>query len=135
MAGDFIYVSPTFALVVGKNPFERPERSFPVDVNYPAATTFVLNLTIPDGYDVEDLPRPVQISAASGDATYHRAAEVVDGKVVMNARLRLKRSRYDARYYQELRAMYTEIVSAEEEQLVLRKAAATPTGAGTDGGR
>ena len=135
MAGDFIYVSPTFALVVGKNPFERPERSFPVDVNYPDATTFVLNLTIPDGYEVEDLPRPVQISVASGDATYRRVAEVVDGKVVMNARLHLKKALYDARYYQQLRTMYTEIVSAEEDQLVLRKSAATPTGARTEGGQ
>ena len=56
---DVVYFNPLFTFKVEENPFVQEERNYPVDFPYPTKEKFVLQLEIPNGYEVKELPKPI----------------------------------------------------------------------------
>ncbi len=128
VAGDFVYLTPTFANLIAENPLKSPERTFPVDFAYPRSWTFVLTLDIPDGYAVEELPAPIRLSAAATGAEYRRAVQESNGQIMLSCRLKISQSEFEPRFYDDLQKFFADIVTAEQDQLVLRRAEQEPDG-------
>ena len=55
--GDKLYFSPLLFLANEENPFKQETRSYPIDLQYPTADKYMINIAIPEGYEVEALPK------------------------------------------------------------------------------
>ena len=62
VVGDNMYFSPLFNFAMKENPFKLEERNFPIDFTFPWEERYVINIKIPDGYEVISMPEPINIT-------------------------------------------------------------------------
>ncbi|HEU4495657.1 MAG TPA: DUF3857 domain-containing protein, partial [Flavobacterium sp.] len=60
--GNKLYFSPMLYYAREENPFKDEEREYPVDFPFPYQDKFSFNITIPDGYEIESMPKPLALA-------------------------------------------------------------------------
>lgn len=60
VSGDYIYFNPFIEKYHKLSNLSSIERKYPIEFNYPYAMTYLLNIAIPEGYQVEEMPRNIQ---------------------------------------------------------------------------
>lgn len=118
-AGNLLLVRPR---VVGNESagfLETKEpRKYPVEFNGPFRDTDVFEITLPPGFELEDLPPPVALDFDF--ASYHSKAEA-DGQVLRYARsFELKELSVPLAKIEELKKLYRVIASDERNTAVLK---------------
>lgn len=70
--GDNLYFSPLLFLRNSENPFKENSRNYPIDFIFPSADRYMVNIKIPEGYEVESLPQNsrLQFNDSVGEFTY-----------------------------------------------------------------
>ncbi|KPL03481.1 MAG: hypothetical protein AMJ73_06860 [candidate division Zixibacteria bacterium SM1_73] len=117
--GENLYVNPTLFSRVESNPFKNESRSFPVDFSYPFTEIEKTELSIPSGFEIEELPENVyrEIGGAEFSKTFS-----VEGNVIKCYReLAITQPVFLVQYYQVLRNFYQEVVNADQLMVVLTK--------------
>ncbi len=120
--GDIIYFNPMFFEQVKSNPFKLKERKYPIDFSYPRNEKYILTLEIPEGFEVDELPAPVNMSLPDGGATFRYAAQEVDGKIQLVNEFAVNKTVYLYDEYQQLKEFYNKMVEKHAEQVVLKRA-------------
>ena len=118
---DIIYFNPLMAEAIKTNPFTSAERFYPVEMPYTKKNTYVLNMEIPAGYKVDELPKSVRVMLNEEDGMFEYLISS-DGKYLqLKCKLEIKRTRFLNEEYQTLRDFYGYIVKKEAEQVVFKK--------------
>ena len=121
--GDFLYVNPAVVDRMTQNPLKRPLRSFPVDFAYSRSSTSVSAISIPDAYEVKELPPATAARVGSSDAVYTRMSEQQGNTVTTIERITINRTQFPPTMYASLREFYDRIVSSDASFIVLKKKA------------
>lgn len=119
--GDLIYVKPTIMSGWEVNPFKNEKRTYPVEFPYPTSDQYVLALTIPDGYKVEELPKGMSLTLPPDDAkfTYQIA---VDGKTIrLSVKIQVNKLVAPVAEYTFLRNFFSQVSAKLGEMIVLKK--------------
>lgn len=119
--GDKIYISPLLFYAETENPFKEEKRLYPVNFAYPSTGRFTFVLTIPEGYEVESLPKAARFAMIDNIAsfTFNIAQEEnLIQVVVVNS---VNYSSVGAEYYNSLKEYTANIVSKQSEKIVLKK--------------
>jgi hypothetical protein len=116
-----IYFTPMLADTYKNNPFRAAERKYPVEMPYCIHSMYLLNMDIPAGYKVEELPKSVKV-ALNGDEGAFEYLISSDGKSIqLRAQVQLNRAIFPPEDYSSLRDFFGYIVKKESEQIVLKK--------------
>jgi len=98
----------------------REPRHFAVEFQGPTRDTDVFEIALPEGYEVDDLPPPVNLDYSF--ASYHSKSEV-SGKVLRYTRtLEIKELSVPASKVEDLKRFYRAIASDERNTAVLKPA-------------
>ncbi len=101
-----------------KNPFQHAERTYAVYFHYPWQEVDDVTIGLPNGYEVETLPKPQKVAPdySHYEASCERTANALhwQRRFVMNGEF------FKTAYYQALRAYYTAVDVSDEQQAVLR---------------
>jgi hypothetical protein len=116
-----MYVSPLLFWAAKENLFKDPERKFDVDFGYPRENGYILNLTIPNGYKVESLPKNTKLNLDNNHFTFTYVAESVGNVVKINVKWSIKKTIFVVEEYPSLRSAYEAILNKMAEQIVLSK--------------
>jgi hypothetical protein len=118
-AGNLLLVRPRVVGVKTSDLLETKEpRQYPVVFDGPSRDMDVFEITMPAGYEVDDLPQPV--SADFGFASYHSKAEV-SGNVLRYARtFEVKEPSVPLARVEDLKKLYRIIASDERNTAVLK---------------
>jgi hypothetical protein len=119
--GDKMYFSPLLFLATKENPFKQEKREYPVDFVFPSQDRFLINITIPDGYAIESLPTSVSIPMSDELFNAKFLISGSDNKIQISYTKETNTSIIPAEYYEELKAVFNEIVKQENEKIVLKK--------------
>ncbi|GAA4324115.1 DUF3858 domain-containing protein [Flaviaesturariibacter amylovorans] len=117
-----LYIDPMFGEGIKENPFKSAERLFPVEMPYTLNQTYSLTIYIPDGYEVDELPKSMRLhfnEAKEGGFEYLISQS--EGVISMRSVIRLDRTVFTPEEYENLREFYTMIVAKQKEQIVLKK--------------
>jgi len=106
----------------GKNPFAPAKRQYSVYYEYPSIEEEDVTLEMPAGYAVETVPNPGDING--GAIVYKTGYEKKDTAVRFTRRMLVDSMYFPIEQYNALRTIYSRIASADQEQVVLRKAKA-----------
>ncbi|MDX1470768.1 MAG: DUF3857 domain-containing protein, partial [Flavobacteriaceae bacterium] len=70
--GDKLYFSPMLFLTNQENPFKQESRNYPIDLTHPISDKYLINIQLPEGYQVETLPEneKYQFNGEEGVFTY-----------------------------------------------------------------
>jgi hypothetical protein len=83
--------------------------------------TSVVDIALPAGYDVSEVPKDQNIRLNGNDAVFTRLVQI-DGPVVQFVtNLFINRTDYLPDAYSDLRKFYEKVTAAQSEQMVLRR--------------
>lgn len=119
--GDKLYFSPLLFLAIHENPFKQETREYPVDFAYSTADKYLLNITIPDGYVVESMPKSASIPMSDNLINVKYLISAADNKIQVSYTKDINSPIIPSDYYEELKAMFNEIVKKENEKIILKK--------------
>lgn len=118
---DIVYFNPVFADVVKENPFKSAERFYPVEM--PACTddTYLLNMEIPTGYKVEELPKSTRVMLNEDEGMFEYIIQANADHIQLRCRTQIKKATFEPEDYETLRNFFAFIVQKEGEQIVFKK--------------
>jgi hypothetical protein len=121
-AGNLLLVRPRFIGNKSSDLLESKEpRKFPVEFEGPSRDSDTFEITLPNGYEVDDLPPAV--NADYDFASYHSKSEV-NGNVLRYTRtFEVKKTSVPVSKVDELKKLYRIIASDERNTAVLKPAA------------
>jgi hypothetical protein len=79
-----------------------------------------MQLNIPEGYSVEELPKSLSIQLDEKGGTYSYQASQVGDKIVVNQRFTIDKALFLPADYEKLKAFYNALVNKQAEQIVLK---------------
>lgn len=118
---DILYFNPFLVERMTKNPFSSPSREYPVDYGDPTSETYQLNLLIPEGYKVDELPqnKTFALEGKSGSFVYQVAQ--IGNNISLSMRMNINKTFFLPLEYKMLQDFYNIIIAKESEQIVFKK--------------
>ena len=119
---DHIYINPFTELPITSNPFTEKERLLPVE--FPCRNTFnaYVQLTLPEGWQLEEMPKSVNVSTPDKSASGRINYGITDDKTItINFQFRLSNVYYDHQQYDMLRQLFDLFASRGKDMLVIKK--------------
>ena len=118
---DIVYFNPLMGEAIKKNPFYAAERMYPVEMPFATDNVYVLNMEIPKGYKIDELPKSVHINLNENEGVFEYLISADVNAIQMRCRILLKKANFAGEDYRTLRDFYTFIVKKEAEQIVFKK--------------
>lgn len=118
---EIIYLQPILIDRLTKNPFSSPTREYPVDFGSPSSQIYQLNLVVPQGYMVEELPQSKTFSLEGKSGSYIYQITHSGDNISLSTRLNIDKTLFLPSEYEALREFYNLIVVKESEQIILKK--------------
>lgn len=121
---DIIYFNPMMGEEMKENPFKSAERFYPVEMPYAVDETYNLQMEIPKGYVVDELPKGAVVKFnEEEDATFEYRVSTSGGSVSFRTRLVINKAYFLPEEYEVLREFFALIVKKQNEQIVFKKKA------------
>jgi len=121
-AGNLLLVRPRFIGNKSSDLLETKEpRKYPVEFEGPSRDTDIFEITLPAGYEVDDLPPPV--NADYSFASYHSKTEVSGNTLKYTRTFEVKELSVPVSKVDDLKKLYRIIAGDERNTAVLRPAA------------
>jgi hypothetical protein len=118
---DVIYLNPMFGEATRENPFKSKERSYPVEMPCVIDEVYSLNLEVPPGYQVEELPKSAMVKLNENEGVFQYIIGQTNNYIQFRSRIKLSRASFMPEEYSSLREFYDAIVKKHAEQIVLKK--------------
>lgn len=118
---DIIYFSPMLGEAYKDNYFKSTERAYPVEMPYTIDETYVMNMQIPEGYVVDEIPKSTKVALNEGEGSFEYIIVQNEGMVQMRSRVQLKKANFFPEDYEGLRGFFEHIVKKHGEQVVFKK--------------
>lgn len=118
-AGDLIYLNPLIFIPQRKSPFTAAERMLPIEFPYKQSEMQNVMITLPKGYVVEEVPKPIVIKLDG--ATARIAYSVLDNMLNIQYMMNIDKTFFAATEYQDLKAFFDRVVESNKQIITLKK--------------
>jgi uncharacterized protein DUF3858/transglutaminase superfamily protein len=118
---DFIYFNPMLSEGIKENPFKSESRLYPVEMPYCINDVYVMNMEIPKGYTIDELPKSAHVSLNENEGFFEYAIGRTETNIQLKCTLKLNKANFSPGDYQTLRDFYSFIVKKQAEQIVFKK--------------
>ncbi|MGZ5135383.1 MAG: DUF3858 domain-containing protein [Flavitalea sp.] len=117
-----MYFNPLLAEGFKENPFKSAKRFYPVEMPYTMDETYTLQMEIPAGYVIDELPKGMVIKYNEDDhASYEYRISTSGNSISFRSRLQIKKTYFEPVEYEVLREFFSMIVKKQAEQIVFKK--------------
>ncbi|HEV8505727.1 MAG TPA: DUF3857 domain-containing protein [Chitinophagaceae bacterium] len=121
VSGDIVYFTPVVTSDYLKNPFGSLQRKYPVTLPYPIDNIYLLTMEIPNGYSVDELPKPARVSYNGDEGFFEYLIQKDDNRIQFRSRLKLNKASFAAEDYNSLRDFFAFVIKKYGEQIVFKK--------------
>ena len=119
--GSMVYVNPFFIRFFNQNPFTAKNRDYPIDFGYPRNYRYQMNLNIPDGYTVYELPENQVINLGDKSATLKFYHQQTAGQILISFDLELNTTHFTPENYDALKQLFKHVTDIQKNSLVVLK--------------
>jgi hypothetical protein len=119
--GNKLFFSPMLFYATKENPFKQDKRKFPINFVYPFLDKYIVNVTIPEGYEIESLPEQSAVIIQGDQVKLKYLINTTDNKIQIIYRLEINAALISYEYYEDLKAIFNEMIKKENEKIVLKK--------------
>lgn len=122
VAEDIVYINPLFGEGYKDNPFKSAERKYPIEMPYAMDETYTLQMEVPQGYVVDELPKSMVLKLnEQEDGLFEYRLSHFGESISMRCRLVFKKANFLPEDYELLREFFSLIVKKQSEQIVFKK--------------
>ncbi len=118
---DIIYFNPLLSEAVKQNPFTSAERLYPVEMPFKPNEVFALNMEIPKGYKVDEMPKSTRVKLNENEGMFEYIIANDGARIQLRSKIVLKKANFMPEDYETLRNFYGFIVKKHAEQIVFKK--------------
>lgn len=119
---DMIYFNPLLSEAYRENPFRSAERFYPVEMPYALDEVYNLQVEIPQGYELEELPSQIMLRMnEQNDGFFEYRVSRSGSNISFRSRLVVNRTYYAPEEYEMLREFFNVVVKKHNESIVFRK--------------
>jgi hypothetical protein len=122
--GGMIYVNPFLFMPYNSNPFRQAERRLPVEFSHPLNVQCVVNLKLPEGYVIDELPQSQLLRFGDNSVTCRFRVNKQGEHVLLRCDFTLARTLYLPDEYSELQDFWNKMVEQRNSYVVLKRAEA-----------
>ncbi len=119
--GNEILFNPLFFDRMDDNPFKLEERDIPIDFAYPREMNIIVNIRIPDDYDVSALPGQLQMRLPDNSASFSYQVSILNNMLMLNFKYNIDRQIYTQDEYALLRNFFMKMIAKNSEPVTLIK--------------
>ncbi|NID08730.1 DUF3857 domain-containing protein [Fibrivirga algicola] len=119
ISGDRMYLNPLLTEGITSNPFKQPARQFPVDFATPFDETFTATYIFPEGFTVDELPKPLVLSLPNNGGRFTYQIQQKGNQLDVVSRITIRKPVFGADEYMFLKEFYDKILLKHGEQVVL----------------
>lgn len=118
---DFIYLNPFLFLAENESPFKKSDRDFPVFFDYPYKKRIVINISIPNGYEVDDLPKSGSLVVGENLAILRYLVKEEGNRITLLSDFSINAIRFEAADYNAIKDLFEKQVFEHARQIVIKK--------------
>ena len=119
--GDKIIVDAFLMLKHKESPFKKEERIYPVQFDDLFLNTSQISLEIPEGYMVETVPEPVNMSLPDNAGNLTTAFYLKEKTVEVVSKFSMNKNQFSPEDYPAIRYLFDQRVVKENEKIILSK--------------
>ena len=119
--GDKILFQPMLFETLESNRYTLEDRKYPVNYNYPISETYIFDYTIPDGYQVESLPKPAVLKLPDNSITVYYDIKNMGNKISIVYKRSVNKILFMPEEYKNLKEFYNQVVKKHTESIILKK--------------
>jgi hypothetical protein len=116
-----VFLNPLIYLRETENPFKLEDRKYPVDFGSPFERSYTLKFSIPDNYQVDELPESKIVMLPEGGGRFLYNANVIGNSISITSIFSIHKNLYTQVEYAGLREFFSLVVAKQAEQIVLKK--------------
>ncbi len=117
---DIIYYTPLNDFYK-QNPLKAAERKYPVEMPYPLNDVYTLNMEVPLGFEVDELPKSAKVLFNDTEGLFEYYVSKSDEGIQLRVHLKLTKASFAPEEYQDLRSFFDYVVKKCNEQFVFKK--------------
>ena len=121
VAGDVIYVNPFITSQIESNPFKQASRLYPVDFGSPVEKVYMCKITIPEGFQVDEIPQSKMFMLPGNTARFMFNVSQSDRAIQITSNFQINKNLFTQDEYLNLKEFYNQVVAKQSEQIVLKK--------------
>lgn len=130
---DHLYINPLQLTLFDENPFTAEERIFPVNFDHLEKYIQIVDLEIPEGYVVEELPKSERfIFSEEGPITFMYNIAQQGNTIKLQYQYQLKKLLFMQDEYPILKDFFAKVILKNSEQIVLKKKTETEVASVTE---
>lgn len=118
---DHIYISPIIYPMVKSNPFTDATRQMPIEFPFIHTERTLYTITIPEGWEVEELPKSVNIATQGREMTARIVCGVDNNVIKCNTIFKINKVFFANNRYDEVKTFFANIVERSKDLIVLKK--------------
>lgn len=119
--GDRLYLNPLMFLTETTNPFVKENRECPINFGFPFQEKQTFNFTIPEGYEVEYLPKAINLALDNNLGGFKYLIQSNDNKIQLVVTTEILKPEISLNYYESFRMFYRTIFDKQLEKIILKK--------------
>ena len=116
-----LYFSPLLFLATQENPFKPETREYPIDFGFPMKDRYIVNITLPEGFEVESMPEDVIYNLGDDMGSYRYLISQNGNILQLSVELSMNKSFIAAKDYGNLKKFFELCIEKENEKVVLFK--------------
>jgi hypothetical protein len=120
-AGDMYYIDPFITDKLEENIFKLENRQYPVNFGSPFEKIYMAKITIPEGYEIDELPQSKVFMLPENGARFIYSASQIGNNINIMSNLSVNKSIFNQIEYPNLREFYNQVVAKQAEMIVLKK--------------
>jgi hypothetical protein len=121
MNGNRAYLDVFSNLIKERNPFISPTREYPIEFPTPIDHSVIVQITLPDNYIVEDIPKSKAITLSGNGAKFSYNISTAGPKIIVAIRFQILSTIILQHEYGNLRELYSSAIAKQAERLVLMR--------------
>jgi hypothetical protein len=120
--GDKIYINPMLFFTQKENPFKLEKREYPIDFVFPHQDKYMINLSLPEGYVIESLPKSATIVMEENIGSFKYNIGSTNNIIQIGVVLDINAATLAPDYYATLKDFFNKMIEKQSEKIVLKKA-------------
>lgn len=119
--GEVIYLNPFLVRFFEQNPFLLEERHYPVDFGYARTYKYSINIAIPEGYTIQELPKAQAVQLGDQIIVFKFNHKEGANQIALTFDLALNSSHIEAENYQGLKDVFKHVTDVQNNSLIVLK--------------
>lgn len=123
LIGDMISLNPMMIERMESNPFKMQKRKYPIDYGHCIKRRVILNLTLPDGFEVSELPSPGNITLPEKTAQFTYNINNSGNTIQMMCNFNINKTLFVESEYTLIQEFYNQVIAKQKEVIMLKRKA------------